>query len=128
MPVNFITKGRRRQFIETRILRSRQDVIWMFIIPLTKYVYLRSKFDLQHSLSCMKGGFVSLRHNHLRNIAVNITDHLCHDVQIEPPFQSLTGETFDRRSANVRDDESLQNSARRFLDEITNNIFWRKGF
>ena len=26
-----------------------------------------NKFDVQHALSCQKGGFVSLRHNHIRN-------------------------------------------------------------
>ena len=29
---------------------------------------------LQHNLSCKKGGFVSLRHNHLRNIKANLIE------------------------------------------------------
>ena len=37
--------------------------------------------DFQHSLSCKMGGFVSLRHNHLRNITANIIDQVRHDVR-----------------------------------------------
>ena len=55
------------------------------------------KYDFQHSLSCKKGGFVTLRHNHFRNITANLIDQVCHDVRVVPPLQVLTGETFDSR-------------------------------
>ena len=71
-----------------------------------------AKYNLQHSLSCKKGGFVSLRHNHLRNVTSNLIDQVCHDVRVEPPLQILTGETFDNRSTNVRDEGRLNISAR----------------
>ena len=57
-----------------------------------------AKYNLRHSLSCKTGGFASLRHNHLRNITGNLTDH----VQIEPSLQS--GKKFDSRSINVWDE------------------------
>ena len=71
-----------------------------------------AKYGLQHSLPCKKGGFVSLRHNHLRNITANLIDQVCHDARVEPPLQTLTGETFDSRSTNVRDEGRLNISAR----------------
>ena len=73
-----------------------------------------AKYDLQHSLSCKKGGFVTLRHNHLRNIAAKLIDQVCHDVRVEPPLQTLTGEMFDSRSTDVRDEARLDISARGF--------------
>ena len=34
----------------------------------------RAKYDLQHSFSCKKVGFVLLRHNHLRNMTPILID------------------------------------------------------
>ena len=72
-----------------------------------------AKYDLQHSLSCKKV-FVSLRHNHSRNITANLIDQVCHAVRIESPLQTLIGETFDSRSTNVKDAARLDISARGF--------------
>ena len=38
MTINSTTKRRRIQFIETRILGSREDTIWMAITTFVKYV------------------------------------------------------------------------------------------
>ena len=72
------------------------------------------KYDLQRSLSCKKCGFTILRHNHLRNITTNLIDQVCHDVPVESPLQILTGEKFDSRSTNVKDDTRLDISVRGF--------------
>ena len=74
----------------------------------------RAKYDLQHSLSCKKRGFVTLRLNHLRNIIANLIDQICHDVRVEPPLPTLTDETLDSRSTNVKDETRLDISARGF--------------
>ena len=79
---------------------------------LTNMCSCGAKYYLQHSLSCKKGSFFSLRHNHLHNITGNLIDQVCHDVRIEPPLQTLTGETFVSRSTNVRDEAKLDISAR----------------
>ena len=73
-----------------------------------------TKYDLQHSLTCKKVAFVSLRNNHLRKVATNLIGQVCHDVQIGPPLQILTGETFNSRTTNVRDEARLDISARDF--------------
>ena len=51
-----------------------------------------TKFDIQHALSCKKGGFISLRHNHLRNITAVLLREVCKDIRVEPQLQQLTGE------------------------------------
>ena len=51
------------------------------------------KFDLIHVSSCKKGGFVSLRHNHIRNITVTLLTEVCKDVRVKLLLQQLTGES-----------------------------------
>ena len=83
--------------------------------------------NVQHALSCKKGGFITLRHNHMRNETTELLSQVTKDVKIEPVLQSLTGETFDQRTANTSDDARLDISARGFLDQISNGMFRRKG-
>ena len=40
-------------------------------------------------MSCKKGGFVTLRHNKLRNIIGALLKELCHDGAIEPTLQPV---------------------------------------
>ena len=61
------------------------------------------KFDLTHALSCKKGGFVSLRHNYIRNITASLLTEVCEDVQVEPLLQQLTGESL--KNHTVRGNE-----------------------
>ncbi len=42
------------------------------------------KNDIDHTLSCKKGGYVALRHNSLRDATANILRTFCKDVQVEP--------------------------------------------
>ena len=51
-----------------------------------------TKFDIQHALSCKKGGFISLCHNHLRNITATLLKEVCEGIRVEPQLQQLTGE------------------------------------
>ena len=72
------------------------------------------KFGLQHALSCKKGGFVTIRHNQVRNITATLLNEICNDVQIEPQLQSLSGEHFEAKTANKHEDARLDISARGF--------------
>ena len=40
--------------------------------------------NLQHALSCPKGGLVTTRHNELRNLTAEILSEVCKNVVIEP--------------------------------------------
>ncbi len=72
-------------------------------------------FSVEHSLSCAKGGFPSIRHNEVRDTVGNWMSEVCNDVSIEPPLQPITGEILRGASA------IKENGAR--LD-IAANGFW----
>lgn len=74
-----------------------------------------SKFTIEHSLSCPKGGFPTIRHNEVRDITANLLSEVCTYVCIEPNLQPVTGEALIGLSSNT------QNGAR--LDIATNG-FW----
>ena len=44
------------------------------------------------------------KHNHIRNGTTELLIQVTKDVKIEPVLQSLTGETFDQRTANTSED------------------------
>ena len=41
-----------------------------------------SKFDIQHSMNCKKGGFVTIRHNDLRDLTAKILSEVCYDTEL----------------------------------------------
>ena len=45
-----------------------------------------SENSLDHILTCKKGGYVSMRHNVLRNLEGKLMQSVCRDVKIEPPL------------------------------------------
>ena len=73
-----------------------------------------AKFDIQHALSCKKGGFVSLRHNRIRNITSVLLKEVCKDVRVEPQIQQLTGEHLQHLTG-AGNEVRLDISARGFL-------------
>ena len=72
-----------------------------------------SIFNIDHALTCKKGGFISLRHNEVRNITAKLLSEVCHDVTIEPMLQPLTGENLSRQS-NTSEEARLDISSRGF--------------
>ena len=72
------------------------------------------KFSVQHAMSCKKGGFVTLRHNGLRDVTASYLTEVCKDVKVEPILTTLTGEQFEERTANSAQDARLDISARGF--------------
>ena len=70
-------------------------------------------FSIDHALSCKKGGFISLRHNEIRNITAKLLNEVHHDVKIEPTLQPLTGENLPLQS-NTSEEARLDISARGF--------------
>ncbi len=74
-----------------------------------------ARFSIDHSLSCPKGGFPSIRHNEIRDLTANLLTEICPDVQIEPDLQPLTGETLSYATSNSQDGARL---------DIAANGFW----
>ena len=72
------------------------------------------KFDLMHALSCKKGGFVTLRHNEIRDVTAKLLGEVCKDVTTEPVLQQLTGESFNEKNGNESDGARLDICARGF--------------
>ena len=71
------------------------------------------RFDVDHAMSCMKGGFVHRRHDEVRDLFASLLQDVCHDVEVKPHLQTLTGETLTS-STNSSDEARLDVSARGF--------------
>ena len=67
-----------------------------------------------------KSCFITLTHNHIRNETAELLSQVTKEVKIEQVLQSVTGETFEQRTANTSDDALLDINTRRF------GILWRK--
>ena len=74
-----------------------------------------SRFSVEHTLSCAKGGFPSIRHNEIRNLTATLLTEVCHNVSIEPGLQPVPNETLTGASANRQDGARL---------DIAANGFW----
>ena len=73
-----------------------------------------ASFNLEHSLSCKKGGFVTLRHNTVRDITARLLSEVCKDVRVEPGLIPLSGEFLIERTANRSEEARLDIAARGF--------------
>ena len=67
--------------------------------------------DIDHALTCKRGGYVSMRHNSLRNTEAALLQEVCHDVTIEPSLIPINGEEF-AASTSTEDQARLDISAR----------------
>ena len=68
-------------------------------------------YNVQHTISCKKGGFATLRHNELRDNIAEMLEEVTSDVKIEPALQSLSGEEI---KGNQSDEARSDISARGF--------------
>ena len=73
-----------------------------------------SKFDIQHSMSCKKRGFVTIRHNNLRDPTAKILSGVCCDTEIAPKLVPVSGEDLNNRTANRSYEAKLDVRARGF--------------
>ena len=69
-------------------------------------------FDVQHALSCQKGGFVIQRHNELRYLTADLLAEVSTDVATAHMLESLSEETFRYKSSNTSDEARLDASVR----------------
>ena len=53
------------------------------------------KYDTTHALNCKKGGFVTIRHNNIRDYEANLLVKIHRDVETEPSLQPIEREIVD---------------------------------
>ena len=70
-------------------------------------------FETNHVLTCMQGGFHTIRHNDVRDTIATILQEVCHEVTTEPSLQPLNGEILPP-SANKDDHARLDIKVRGF--------------
>ena len=97
-----------------------------------KYMYLPyrcpcgKRFDVDHAMSCTKGGFVHRRHDDVRDLFASLIMDVYPDFEVEPHVQTLTGELFTS-SANSSDEARLV-SLRAVFGKGGNLHFLMSGF
>ena len=72
------------------------------------------QFSVEHGLKCLKGGFITQRHNELSDLTGDLLSEVCKDVTIEPPLEPLTGELLKYKTAKTEDDAHPDVSAEDF--------------
>ena len=72
-----------------------------------------SPFNMEHAMTCMKGGYVVRRHDRIRDLLAKVLADVAHGVHTEPHLQPLTGEVLSGGS-NVKEGARLDIVARDF--------------
>ena len=67
-------------------------------------------------MSCKKGGFVTIRHNDLQELAAKILSEVFYGTDIEPKLVTLSGEDLSNRTANRSNETRLDVRARGFWE------------
>ena len=83
-------------------------------VRLPQYCACGKKFSVEHAFTCPKGGFPSIRHNEIRDLTAGLLTEVCHEVEVEPHLQPVTGEKFILTSSNIEDGARLDISASGF--------------
>ena len=71
-------------------------------------------FNISHALSCPHGVFPIIRHNDVCDLTAKLMSEVCHDVQVEPHLQPLSGELLHYKSAVHEDDARVDIRAASF--------------
>ena len=91
---------------------------------MSTHCYCGQRNNINHSLTCQKGGYTHLRHNSLRNTFGKLLSDVCKDVIIEPPLLELTGENLPSGSITTAE-ARLDISARSFwspMDKVFTDV------
>ena len=54
--------------------------------------------EIQHAMSCKKEGFITIRHNDLRDLTANLLTEVCKHSDVEPQLLPVTVETLQSNS------------------------------
>ena len=84
------------------------------------------QFSVDHAMTCYLGGFLTIRHNNIRDITASLLTEVCQNVATEPILyiHPLNGETFSYLTAKT-DAEAMQSrySSKRILVKKPRCIF-----
>ena len=83
-------------------------------VRLLQYCACGTKLSVEHAFTCPKGGFPSIRHNETCDLTAGLLTEVCHEVEVEPHLQPVTGEKFILTSSNTEDGARLDISANGF--------------
>ena len=109
--------------------------IWLSSLPLTKRKFFdavllrcgwelkhlphecicKAKCNIDHALTCKTGGFVTLRHNEIVNVTVDMLSMVCKDVRKEPAL-STTPDSIDELWSEIIVRSFWQRLQRTFVD------------
>ena len=73
-------------------------------------------FSTEHALSCPTSGVTICRHNEVRDLVADLLTDVCHDVNVQPHLQPLSGETFTTCSTATEDNSCLDIAASGFRE------------
>ena len=88
-----------------------------------KYCGCGSINDIVHALACKKGGYVSMRHNALRDGLANMMKDVCKDVQIEPSLMPVEPNNFNNARTTTAEGARLDISARGLISTFECTFF-----
>ena len=74
-------------------------------------------------MTCHLGGFLTVRHNDIRDIIASLLTEVCHNVATEPTLQPLNGEIFSYLTANTDAEARADIRAKRILVKKPRCIF-----
>ena len=106
------------QFVDALCLRYNQP-----LRNLPSTCPCGEKFNIEHALSCKKGGFIAQRHDNLRDVFTVLLSKMCKDVEVEPHLLPVTNEAFDLRTANTSTEARLDIKASGFWQRSQTAFF-----
>ena len=72
---------------------------------------------------CKRGGFITQRHNELRDLEADLLSMVCSDVEIEPVLQDISGEQLGRGSNRAPDVRVFHPNADSYRDLELQQIY-----
>ena len=77
---------------------------------------------MQHAMSWIKGGSITVRHNDIRNLTGNLPTIICKYLKIEPKLLTVTGQAFPYQTANISNKARVDHWEREFWERISSHI------
>ena len=74
-------------------------------------------------MTCHLGGFLTARHNDIRDLTASLLMEVCYNVATEPLLQPLNGETFSHLTANTDAEARADIRARGFWSKSQDAYF-----